>query len=51
MAALGIIDNINILILEEQPDYKAIFEERPPRERASGSRAKQKTTWVWEEDK
>lgn len=51
MTALGIIDNINILIPEEQPDYKAIFEERPSRKRASGSRKKQKSTWVWEDDK
>lgn len=51
MTALGIIDNINILIPEEQLDYKAIFEERPSRKRASSSRKKQKSTWVWEDDK
>ena len=51
MTALGIIDNINILIPEEQPDYKAIFEERPSRKRASGNRKKQKSVWIWEDDK
>lgn len=51
MTALGTIDNINILIPEKQLDYKAIFEERPSRKRASGSRKKQKSVWVWEEDK
>ena len=51
MTALGIIDNINILIPEEQPDYKAIFEERPSRKRASRGRKKQKSVWVWEDDK
>ena len=51
MTALGIVDNINILIPEEQPDYKAIFEEKPSRKRASASNRRQKSTWVWEEDK
>lgn len=51
MTALGIIDNINILIPEEQPDYKAIFKEKPSRKKASSSRKKQKSTWVWEDDK
>ena len=49
MTALGIIDNINLLIPEEQPDYKAIYEERPSRKRATKRR--QKNAWVWEEDK
>lgn len=51
MTALGVIENIDILIPEEQLDYKAIFEEKPARRRARSSGKKEKTAWVWGEDK
>lgn len=51
MTALGIIDNIDIFIPDEQPDYKAIFHERPSRKRARTSSKKRESTWVWGEDK
>lgn len=51
MHALGIIDNIDFFIPDEQPDFKAIFEERPSRKRASSSSKKQESTWIWGEDK
>ena len=51
MMAMGNVENIDILIPEEQPDYKAIFEDRPARKRASGSNKRSESAWVWEDDK
>jgi len=51
MTALGIVENIDILIPEEQLDYKAIFEEKPVKRRVRSSRKREKTVWVWGEDK
>ena len=44
---LGLIQNMDILIPETQPDFKAIFENKPPRQRAKTKREKVNETWVW----
>lgn len=49
---INVCGNVNdFFIPDEQPDFKAIFEERPSRKRASSSYKKQESTWVWGEDK
>ena len=48
---LGLTQNIDMLIPEAQPDFKAVFEKREPRQRVRTGNAKVKSTWVWEEDK
>ena len=50
LAVLGIVENFEMLIPEEQPNYKALFEERTVRKRASRNRKASATTWVWGED-
>ena len=49
--ALNLLDNLNILIPEVQPDFKSIFENKPKRQRAKSNHNKKNTKWVWEEDK
>lgn len=51
MSALHMLDNLNILIPEVQPDFKSIFEEKPRRQRANPNSEKKSTGWIWEEDK
>ena len=47
----NIVDNLNALIPEPQPDYKAMFEEKTTRKRARPDKKKSDDTWVWGEDK
>lgn len=51
LSALNMIDNLNVLIPEVQPDFKSIFEEKQQRQRATSSHDKKNVKWVWEEDK
>ena len=51
MMGLGIAENLDILIPEGQPSFKAIFEKKPTRKRARQVNDKKGTTWVWGEDK
>jgi len=51
MIELGVSENLDLLIPELEPDYKAMFEERPNRKRASKTHKKAESTWVWGEDK
>ncbi len=48
---LNIVENLNVLIPEPQPDYKAMFEEKATRKRARPDKKKTDDTWVWGEDK
>lgn len=48
---LGLTQNLDILIPEEQPDFKAMFEKKTPRQRVKASGGVQKSNWVWDEDK
>ena len=51
MNALGLMQNLDILIPELQPDFKALFEQKPARQRVKSNNTKTKSVWVWEEDK
>ncbi len=49
--AFNIVENLNVLIPEPQPDYKAMFEEKNKRKRARPDKKKSDDNWVWGEDK
>lgn len=51
MMQLGIAENFNMLIPEQQPSYKALFEKKPNRKRATSKNNKLKSSWIWGEDK
>ena len=51
MNALSLTQNIDILIPELQPDFTALFEQKPPRQRVKQKNIKHKSGWVWGEDK
>lgn len=51
ISEFGLSDNLNILIPEPQPDYKALFEEKKTRRRARHNTAEKAAGWVWGEDK
>jgi len=51
MNALSLIQNMDILVPELQPNFKAIFEQKPARQRVRSTNTKSKSGWVWEEDK
>lgn len=48
---LGLLQNVDILIPEAQPNFKDIFENKPVRQRAKSENNKTNSNWVWEEDK
>jgi len=49
--ALNLMQNIDLLIPELQPDFKALYEQKPPRQRVKQKNVKPKSDWVWGEDK
>lgn len=51
VSEIGLSDNLDVLIPEPQPDYKALFEEKTTRKRARPEKKKQDGAWVWGEDK
>ncbi len=51
LSVLNILDNLNILIPEAEPSFKAIFEKKPQRKRATAKMIKKKTDWAWGDDK
>ena len=51
LIGLGLSENLNILIPEAQPDFKALYEQKPKRQRATPSAQKSGSKWVWGEDK
>lgn len=48
---LGLTQNMDILIPEAQPDFKAMFENKAPRQRVKSNANSKKSNWIWEEDK
>lgn len=48
---IGLSENLDFLIPEPQPDYKALFEKQKIRKRARPSKKKADEAWVWGEDK
>lgn len=51
LIGLGLAENLNLLIPESQPDFKALYEQKPKRQRATSNVKKTKSNWIWEEDK
>ena len=51
MSGLKMLDNIDILIPEVQPNFKMIYENRRIRQRVKTKKAEKASTWVWGEDK
>lgn len=51
MSALGLVENLEGLIPEQKPDYKALFEDKPIRKRAGSTSNSEKSVWIWGEDK
>ena len=48
---LGLTQNMDILVPEQQVNFKDIFEKKPVRRRAKSENNKPKSNWVWDEDK
>ena len=51
LSGLHMLDNLDVLIPEVQPDFKALYERKAQRKRAKPSKSKPKTSWTWNEDK
>lgn len=51
LRALNMVSNFDLLISETQQDFKAIFEEKPKRQRAKPKKPKTEASWTWGEDK
>lgn len=52
LGALDLSQNIDMLIPEPQQDFKAIFEQKAPRQRVKSNRhTNKKSDWIWGEDK
>ena len=51
LSALGLTENLDLLIPEPQPDLKSLYEQKPQKQRATAGAQKPKSNWVWEEDK
>lgn len=51
LSELKLSENLDILIPEPKPDYKALFEEKTIRKRARPDKKKTDNAWVWGEDK
>lgn len=51
LSALGLLQNLDLLIPEPQPDFKALFEQKPTRQRVRSKKEEPKSGWVWGEDK
>jgi len=50
LSAFSLAENINLLIPDNELDYKALFEGKPARQRASSKAKKKKTEWKWAEE-
>ena len=51
LGALGLLQNLDILIPEVQEDFKALYEKKKTKQRVRSSAAKSPSNWVWGEDK
>ena len=50
LSEFNLLENLDVMIPEPQPDYKAMFEERTLRRRARPLEREKMNTWVWGED-
>ena len=51
LSGLNMPGNLDILIPEVQPDFKSLYENKKPRQRAKPGKSKSNAGWIWEEDK
>ena len=51
LSGLNILGNLDVLIPEVQPDFKALYEKKTSRKRAKPSDKKTNSNWTWDEDK
>lgn len=51
LSGLNMLSNLDILIPEVQPDFKALYEQKTSRKRAKPSDKKTTSNWTWDEDK
>ena len=51
LSGLNMLGNLDILIPEVQPDFKALYEQRASRKRAKPGGKKTTSSWTWDEDK
>ena len=51
LSALNMAGNLDMLIPEAQPDFKTLYEQKKPRQRAKPGKPNPGSRWVWEEDK
>lgn len=51
LSEFNLLENLNILIPEPQPDYKTLFEERPARKRARPDKQSSDNVWIWGDEK
>lgn len=51
LAEFDLIDNLDVLIPKPTLDYKAMFEEKTKRKRASRKSSDTNNDWIWEDDK
>lgn len=51
LSSLQLVENLDVLIPEPQPDYKSIFEKTNTRKRVRLDKTSSKTPWLWDEDK
>ena len=50
LKSLGLAQNLNLLAPEPQPDFKALYERKPARQRARSNKTGSGSGWVWGED-
>ncbi len=50
LGSLGLAQNLDLLIPEPQPDFKALYERKPARQRARSNKVGPGSGWVWGED-
>ena len=51
LSGLNLLDNLDVLIPEVQPDFKALYEQKSTRKRANPKNKNVNTNWIWGEDK
>ena len=51
LSGLNMLGNLDVLIPEVQPDFKALYERKPLRKRARTSHKRTASGWTWDEDK
>ena len=51
LSGLNLLSNMDIMIPEVQPDFKALYEQKASRKRAKPTDKKPTSNWTWDEDK